>query len=1175
MKDSSHHGKCDAFLRSTLSSVLALGLGSVLLLAGLVVIPASPAFAPSGTYTVTYENTNSDGTAVTSGNAPVDGSTYGAGAVVTVLGNTGSPPLALTGYTFAGWCTNNSAAGPTYCSSSALAGHPFTMPSSDVTLYAWWTATNDWISIFDSTAGVAAFGASVTFTATLTTDGTTTPTGTVDFTSNGSSMGCDTQALTAVGSWWTATCTTTGLALGIDTIAAEYVPGADVYNNEVMTGDGLVSNEGPTDSSSDVFTVTGPAVNTLAPAITGTAVVGDTLTTTPGTWTGDTASFTYHWYSCTDSPVGDPSLDTNCATTGTNADTYTLLAGDLGHYVAVDVTDVGTDTTTTTAFSNTLTVAPQTQTITMTATHMTTFDQSGTYNVTASSNDVSATLLYTVDGVASDTAGCSVSSTGVVSFTGLGVCTIDVNSGADGTYAAAIQAQQALTVPSTSVNTAMRTTFAPGVQNTSPSDSFSSVACPSDGNCVAVGNFRDVNGNQESFTVTETNGVWGDGVRTTFAAGVQNTSPNSYFYSIACPSNGNCVAVGEFNDANGNLEAFTATETNGVWGDGMRTTFAAGVQNASPSDYFLSVACPPDGNCVAVGSFKDVNGYYEAFTATETNGVWGDGVRTTFAAGVQNTSPYSYFYSVACPSDGNCVAVGEFYDANGNNGSFTATETGGVWGNGVPTTFAAGVQNTSPNDYFSSVACPSDGNCVAVGEFYDAAGNYEAFTLGVAVTFALVAQAALSVVSTSGTVGTALTLATSGGSGTGALSYSVVNGTATGCTNTSGTLIATSAGTCLVTATKAADADYASASSVQTTVTFSLAAQAALVVNSTSATYPYSLALTTTGGSGTGALSYSVVNGTATGCTNTSGTLIATSAGTCLVTATKAADADYASASLVQTTVTFTGSPPPPFAQFAQAALTLTSTSGTYGSALTLTSSGGSGTGAMSYAVTSAGTAGCSISAGMLSATSAGSCTVTVTKAADTNYVVASSLATTVTFAQAAQAALTLTSTSATFPSSLTLTSSGGSGTGAVSYAVTASGSAGCSISAGTLSATSAGSCTVTVNKAADTNYLMASSPATTVTFRAKVVPVRLHAIRVNGFVWVGRTVTVTIVGTGFYAQPRITSNEVGTRAVVSHDNGRRLVVRVRLLAGAARGWHTFTITLANGHSCKVNYLVK
>jgi hypothetical protein len=120
-----------------------------------------------------------------------------------------------------------------------------------------------------------------------------------------------------------------------------------------------------------------------------------------------------------------------------------------------------------------------------------------------------------------------------------------------------------------------------------------------------------------------------------------------------------------------------------------------------------------------------------------------------------------------------------------------------------------------------------------------------------------------------------------------------------------GTLIASSAGTCLVTATKAADANYASASSVQTTVTFGVGVQSTLVVSSTSATYPNSLVLTTTGGSGTGTVSYVVTNGTASGCTNTSGTLTATSAGTCLVTATKAADANYASASSVQTTVTF------------------------------------------------------------------------------------------------------------------------------------------------------------------------------------------------------------------------------------------------------------------------------
>ena len=79
-------------------------------------------------------------------------------------------------------------------------------------------------------------------------------------------------------------------------------------------------------------------------------------------------------------------------------------------------------------------------------------------------------------------------------------------------------------------------------------------------------------------------------------------------------------------------------------------------------------------------------------------------------------------------------------------------------------------------------------------------------------------QAALSVTSVAGTLGTPLTLTTSGGSGTGTVTYSVVDGTATGCTVTGGALSAQGAGTCIVTASKAGDATYLSISSTPTTV---------------------------------------------------------------------------------------------------------------------------------------------------------------------------------------------------------------------------------------------------------------------------------------------------------------------------------------------------------------------
>jgi hypothetical protein len=84
-------------------------------------------------------------------------------------------------------------------------------------------------------------------------------------------------------------------------------------------------------------------------------------------------------------------------------------------------------------------------------------------------------------------------------------------------------------------------------------------------------------------------------------------------------------------------------------------------------------------------------------------------------------------------------------------------------------------------------------------------------------------QAALSITSVAGALGTPLTMVTSGGSGTGAVSFVAVNGTASGCTITGGALSASSAGTCVVTASRAADSTYLAVSTVPTTVTLTAA----------------------------------------------------------------------------------------------------------------------------------------------------------------------------------------------------------------------------------------------------------------------------------------------------------------------------------------------------------------
>ncbi|MEY2850322.1 MAG: hypothetical protein RJA96_193 [Actinomycetota bacterium] len=78
---------------------------------------------------------------------------------------------------------------------------------------------------------------------------------------------------------------------------------------------------------------------------------------------------------------------------------------------------------------------------------------------------------------------------------------------------------------------------------------------------------------------------------------------------------------------------------------------------------------------------------------------------------------------------------------------------------------------------------------------------------------------------------------------------------------------------------------------------------------------------------------------------------------------------------------------------------------------------------------------------------------------------------------------LAISSTSVTYGSALSLTTSGGSGSGATSFRVD---SGPCTVSLSTLTPTAAGTCMVTATKAADGNYLAASSASTAITVNPK-----------------------------------------------------------------------------------------
>jgi len=89
-----------------------------------------------------------------------------------------------------------------------------------------------------------------------------------------------------------------------------------------------------------------------------------------------------------------------------------------------------------------------------------------------------------------------------------------------------------------------------------------------------------------------------------------------------------------------------------------------------------------------------------------------------------------------------------------------------------------------------------------------------------------------------------------------------------------------------------------------------------------------------------------------------------------------------------------------------------------------------------------------------------------------------------------------------------------------------------------------------------------------------KVAPA-FHVSGVHGAAVVGKTVTITISGTGFYGQPKITSTAVGSKFTVAKDNGRLLTVHATIKAGTKAGEHTLTVKLANGKSGKAGFNIK
>ncbi len=367
------------------------------------------------------------------------------------------------------------------------------------------------------------------------------------------------------------------------------------------------------------------------------------------------------------------------------------------------------------------------------------------------------------------------------------------------------------------------------------------------------------------------------------------------------------------------------------------------------------------------------------------------------------------------------------------------------------------------------------------------------------------------------------TLSTTGGSGTGAVTYAVASGP---CTVAGSTLSTSGAGTCSVTATKAADSTYSAITSAPIDVTVTPAPQTISFTTPGTQTFVPggTVGLTATGGASGNPVTFS---STTTGVCTTGGTNGATvtfvSAGTCSVTASQAGNTNYAAATNVpgsfaigvaSQVISFT---PPGTQTFVPGGTVgLTATGGASGNPVTFSST-------TMGVCTTGGTNGATVTF-----VSVGTCSVTANQAGNASYAAAAAVARSFAIGLATQTISFTRPADQTFSpgGTIVLTASATSGL-AVSFASTTT--AVCTTggtNGATVTMVAPGACGVTASQPGDVNYSAATPVAQS--FGINQITTTLALVASSQTAAVGQPITYTATVSTGAAQFLSTSASLG-----------------------------------------------
>jgi hypothetical protein len=247
-----------------------------------------------------------------------------------------------------------------------------------------------------------------------------------------------------------------------------------------------------------------------------------------------------------------------------------------------------------------------------------------------------------------------------------------------------------------------------------PKASLKAVSCGADGSCAGAGVYYSYDSSTQADNQSGLLEQFNAGSWAATAAPLPN-GPNSALVnlnSVSCSDAVTCVAVGQVSDnLDNNVYGAIYTLTSGIW-----QLAVAPIPSPHIGILVNGVSCPDDGDCVAVGSYQDTNADWHATILTLASGTWTYSEAPAPSNLVTGSTPDITLNAVDCPEVGSCVAGG-FYVASGTMvAPLIEEEQSGTW-----TPLEAPVPSDSQSDTLAAingVYCPALGACVATGYYF-------------------------------------------------------------------------------------------------------------------------------------------------------------------------------------------------------------------------------------------------------------------------------------------------------------------------------------------------------------------------------------------------------------------------------------------------------------------------